>query len=88
MDVVNDRGHKDKHSRLFALIGVNIFLNILCISFQTDHVMLVGEGANLFASKMGIPEVPKEELVTQEAIKDWEHYHKFKITVEDLFSNR
>ncbi len=50
--------------------------------------MLVGEGANLFASKMGIPEVPKEELVTQEAIKDWEHYHKFKITVEDLFSNR
>lgn len=50
--------------------------------------MLAGEGANLFAEKMGIPQVQKEELVTQEAIKAWEHYHKFKVTVEDLFSNR
>ena len=56
--------------------------------FQTDHVMLAGEGVNQFARNMGIPQVDTKDLVTPEAVKDWEHYHKYHQTVTDLFSNR
>lgn len=55
---------------------------------KTDHVMLVGQGANLFAKEMGIQEVPTSELVTPEAVRYWEEYSKYKVAVKDLFNNR
>ncbi|XP_072031163.1 isoaspartyl peptidase/L-asparaginase-like [Amphiura filiformis] len=80
-----------QHLKAGAVAGVKNIRNPInlarMVMDKTDHVMLVGEGANLFASKMGISQVPKEELVTQENIKAWEHYQNFKLTVEDLSSN-
>lgn len=59
---------------------------LLC--FQTDHVLLVGKGANRFAEEMGIESVPTDELVTDEARREWEQYIKFNITVNTLFKQR
>ena len=56
--------------------------------FQTDHVLLVGKGANRFAEEMGIESVPTDELVTDEARREWEQYIKFNITVNTLFKQR
>ena len=39
---------------------------------RTDHVMLIGEGANQFASDMGVPKVDSSEVVTPERRKQWE----------------
>ncbi|KAJ8045094.1 Isoaspartyl peptidase/L-asparaginase [Holothuria leucospilota] len=57
-------------------------------SSRQDHVMLVGQGANLFAKEMGIQEVPTSELVTPEAVRYWEEYSKYKVAVKDLFNNK
>ncbi len=37
----------------------------------TDHVMLVGEGANLFAAEAGISTVPEEELLVGRELERW-----------------
>jgi len=37
----------------------------------TDHVMLVGEGANMFAAEVGIPTVPEEELLVGRELERW-----------------
>jgi len=58
------------------------------LRFQTDHVLLVGKGANRFAEEMGIERVPTDELVTDEARREWEQYVKFNITVNTLFKQR
>jgi isoaspartyl peptidase/L-asparaginase-like protein (Ntn-hydrolase superfamily) len=58
------------------------------LRFQTDHVLLVGKGANRFAEEMGIESVPTDELVTDEARREWEQYVKFNITVNTLFKQR
>lgn len=52
---------------------------------KTDHVMLIGEGADKFAREMGIPEVSKEELVSEIARKEWESHSKFSTVVRDCF---
>jgi beta-aspartyl-peptidase (threonine type) len=38
---------------------------------ESEHVLLVGEGANQFAREMGIPEYPEEELVVERERKKW-----------------
>ncbi|XP_056421777.1 isoaspartyl peptidase/L-asparaginase-like [Hyla sarda] len=53
---------------------------------QTPHVMLTGSGANKFAEKMNIKKVPAEELVTENAVKEWEQYQKYKQSVTSLFN--
>jgi isoaspartyl peptidase/L-asparaginase-like protein (Ntn-hydrolase superfamily) len=58
------------------------------LRFQTDHVLLVGKGANRFAEEMGIESVPTDELVTDEARRECEQYVKFNITVNTLFKQR
>ncbi|XP_040205830.1 isoaspartyl peptidase/L-asparaginase-like isoform X1 [Rana temporaria] len=49
--------------------------------------MLTGAGANKFAETMNIKLVPKEELVTELAIKEWEQYQKYKQSVTCLFNS-
>ncbi|KAG8581941.1 hypothetical protein GDO81_007857 [Engystomops pustulosus] len=53
---------------------------------QTPHVMLTGSGANTFAEEMKIEKVPTEELVTLNAVKEWEQYQKYKQSVTSLFN--
>lgn len=38
---------------------------------RTDHVMLVGEGANLFAAEVGIEATPEEELLVGGELERW-----------------
>ena len=49
---------------------------------QTDHTMLVGTGANEYAQEMGIPEVHPDQLLTEEAKREYTQFLKFKRAVE------
>ena len=53
---------------------------------KTDHVFLIGKGANEFAAAMGISEVDQSHLVTERACKYWEEYHKYKSVIKELFT--
>lgn len=44
---------------------------------RTEHVMLVGEGANRFAREMGVEEVDPSELVSKNQRKIWEEFNKY-----------
>ena len=50
--------------------------------------MIVGKGANKFASDMGVKEVATDDLVTPEARKEWEKFMQFNTTVDVLFRDR
>uniref|UniRef100_A0A0L8GU74 Uncharacterized protein n=1 Tax=Octopus bimaculoides TaxID=37653 RepID=A0A0L8GU74_OCTBM len=52
---------------------------------RTDHVLLVGRGANAFAEEHGVSTVPTEVLVTESAKKEWQTYMEFKSTIQNLF---
>lgn len=54
---------------------------------KTDHVMLIGQGANDFAREMGVAEVKPGELVTEEAKREWEDHAKFNRVVTDVFNS-
>ncbi|XP_072264571.1 isoaspartyl peptidase/L-asparaginase-like [Pyxicephalus adspersus] len=54
---------------------------------KTPHVMLTGAGANKFAETMNIKQVPREELVTELALKEWEQYQKYQQSVTSLFNS-
>ncbi|NIP33297.1 MAG: peptidase T [Thermoplasmata archaeon] len=43
---------------------------------RTDHVLLVGEGANLFAAEMGIEATPEEELLVGRELERWRQLKK------------
>ncbi|XP_077149001.1 isoaspartyl peptidase/L-asparaginase-like [Ranitomeya variabilis] len=53
---------------------------------QTPHIMLTGSGANKFAEKLNIENLPTEKLVTANAVKEWEQYQKYNQSVTSLFS--
>ena len=53
---------------------------------RTDHVMLIGQGANNFAREVGVAEVEPEKLVTEIAKKEWEEYSKFNKVVSEVFN--
>ncbi|XP_052767390.1 isoaspartyl peptidase/L-asparaginase-like [Mya arenaria] len=56
---------------------------------KTDHCLLVGPGADLFAEEVGIKRVPTESLVSAEAVRELEFYHaNYDCTVHDLFRQR
>ncbi len=50
---------------------------------KTNHVMLIGEGANQFATEMG---VDCSELVTAEARKEWEKFEKYEDIVSGFYN--
>jgi beta-aspartyl-peptidase (threonine type) len=43
---------------------------------RTDHVLLVGEGANLFAAEVGVEAVPEEELLVGRELERWRRLKK------------
>ncbi|MFW9855010.1 MAG: isoaspartyl peptidase/L-asparaginase [Candidatus Thorarchaeota archaeon] len=56
---------------------------------KTDHIMLVGKGANLFAQEMGVPEVQPQDLLIG---RELERYHSIKekkhYQPKDAFRNK
>ena len=56
--------------------------------FQTAHTLIVGRGANKFAKDMGVKEVSKDDLVTDDAKEEWKRFMQFNKTVDVLFRDR
>ena len=52
---------------------------------KTDHVMLVGKGANHFAKEMGVPEVDPAELVSEVSKQQFAEFSKFREVVQGVF---
>jgi isoaspartyl peptidase/L-asparaginase-like protein (Ntn-hydrolase superfamily) len=50
--------------------------------------LLVGKGANKFADDMGVKQVSTNELVTDDARKEWKTFMQFNKTVDVLFRDR
>ena len=55
---------------------------------QTDHCLLVGEGALKFAAECGVESVDPATLVTAACREEWETYKKYKLAVDSLFNNK
>ncbi|XP_050404142.1 isoaspartyl peptidase/L-asparaginase isoform X2 [Patella vulgata] len=57
---------------------------------KTDHVLLVGEGANKFAGEMGVPHVSIDSLISDYAREEWERFSKseYKSAVNTMFKKR
>lgn len=53
---------------------------------RTPHAMLAGAGANAFAQAAGVPLLSTEELVTDEARRQYEEYRQYGHVVGGLFS--
>lgn len=54
---------------------------------RTEHVMLIGQGANDFAREVGVTEVEPEKLLSAEAKRKWEDYMKYNKVVSDIFND-
>lgn len=78
-----------KDLKFGAVAGVKSVANPVSLArlvmTKTDHVMLIGDGADRFAREMGIPEVRKEELVTDIAKREWETHNEYRSVVQDCF---
>ena len=44
---------------------------------KTNHVMLIGQGANEFAWEMGVPKIDPLELVTEQSRTMWEEFKRY-----------
>ncbi|KAK2707270.1 isoaspartyl peptidase/L-asparaginase-like [Artemia franciscana] len=55
---------------------------------KTKHVLLIGEGAKLFAEEMNVEMVGQDYLVTKYAREELENYRKYEKTVGNLFNNK
>ena len=51
----------------------------------TEHVLLVGEGANKFAKKIGMETVDPQELVLERELERWKAFKEGKLNVKDIF---
>ncbi|XP_008320037.1 isoaspartyl peptidase/L-asparaginase isoform X2 [Cynoglossus semilaevis] len=55
---------------------------------KTVHVMLTGQGANMFAESIGMNTVPTEMLVTQNERKEWEKHKNYVTGVMEDFNSQ
>lgn len=52
---------------------------------KTEHVFVIGEGANLIAKENGFEEISEEELITESALNEWKQF-KFRGAVNTLYN--
>ncbi|MFW9922513.1 MAG: isoaspartyl peptidase/L-asparaginase [Candidatus Thorarchaeota archaeon] len=73
-----------------AVAGVKNIIHTVSLARKvmekTDHVFLIGEGANIFASEINFESVPQEKLITKIAQEEWNEYKKFKGAVNNLYN--
>ncbi|KAM9847875.1 isoaspartyl peptidase/L-asparaginase [Aulostomus maculatus] len=55
---------------------------------KTDHVLLTGQGANLFAESVGVVSVPSDTLVTEFEKAEWLKHKNYTTGVQEDFSSR
>ncbi|KAI9561701.1 hypothetical protein GHT06_012661 [Daphnia sinensis] len=75
-----------------AVAAVANISNPICLARmvmeQTDHCLLVGEGANMFANECNVPSVDPSSLVTEACLEEWQTFEKYKSAVDSLFNNQ
>jgi beta-aspartyl-peptidase (threonine type) len=75
-----------------AVASVNNIQNAVSLARKvmenTDHCMLVGAGATKFARDQGVPVLPTEALVTEEARELHEKFKKYSKATDSLFNNQ
>jgi len=54
---------------------------------KTEHALLVGKGANQFATENGIDHVENSSLITENGLEEWKSFKKYKNAVDSLFNN-
>jgi len=55
---------------------------------KTDHVMLVGKGANIFANEMGLAQVDAKELISDFSKEELARQSIYKHVIKDSFDNQ
>ena len=55
---------------------------------KTEHCLLVGDGANIFAEELNIPLVETSSLVTDACLEEWKTFQQYKNAVDSLFNNQ
>lgn len=76
MDAAIMEGHSLRCGAVAAVSGIKNPVRLARrIMEEGRHVMLVGEGAILFAREIGFPEVPPESLISERARERWESSH-------------
>lgn len=89
MDAIIMEGSKLRSGAVAAIKNVPNPIKIARLVMEkTEHVLLVGEGANRFASKLGMGQVEFTTLVTEQALEEWQRFKKYPQTIETLFENR
>jgi beta-aspartyl-peptidase (threonine type) len=53
---------------------------------ETEHVMIISDGASRLARRWGLEAVSKEVLVTEEAVGEWEEYRRYSRAVSELYN--
>lgn len=54
---------------------------------HSEHCFLTGAGADRFAKQEGFDSVDQSDLVTDAALKEWQHFNKYGAVVRDLFNS-
>jgi L-asparaginase / beta-aspartyl-peptidase len=72
LDAILMRGHDLQAGAVAAVRGIRNPISLARrVLEDSDHVFLVGAGANRFARERGIPEVPPESLLVEEELARW-----------------
>lgn len=76
--------------QLGAVAGVQEIANPVSLARmvmeKTDHVMLMGQGANKFAEDVGAKRASMEELISLANKKKRDHFSQYSNVVEDVFN--
>ncbi|XP_034041413.1 isoaspartyl peptidase/L-asparaginase [Thalassophryne amazonica] len=55
---------------------------------KTDHVILTGKGANLFAESIGVATEPTDKLVSELQMKQWKKHKNYAAGVVENFNSK
>ncbi|GAB6020351.1 Isoaspartyl peptidase/L-asparaginase, variant 2 [Chamberlinius hualienensis] len=89
MDAIIMTGHNLNVGAVASVVNIaNPIQLARMVMEKTDHALIVGSGANKFASKCGMKQVNREALVTENAFQEWADYKKYPHAVNTLFCER
>ena len=75
-----------------AVAGVKRIKNPISLARKvlelTNHILIIGDGAEKFAKKINFPLIDPKELVIERELKRWMEIKKRRLKPEDFFSGR
>lgn len=94
--VLNERGEIEMDASIMsdkpqagAVAGVSNIRNPVSLArkiMDSEHVFLVGKGAEEFAKEKEVETCDMHDLVPKHVWQEWEHYNKYGNVVSDLFN--